>query len=489
MRRLRSQDGAVVAIVVMILAIGLLVGGAAVAETLSTRSHANRDLRSQRALHAANAGIQAVLYQQNELDLRSLELNGGPLGLSTLLDCVVPKLDVSLKVTGLVSTTVNSAGICPATDGTGGGGSGYVGQPTGDHGYYQAVFVPGATAPGGASSGRVILNPAVVSLAWDDNGNAADTSHYVMRKVEAVLAPIDPLQALEAAHDLKINGLLGLTSVLNGNARANNDVTVPPLLFANTNLSNGLIGSVTYGNNYSGLLSLSHLYHTSNSVNRSVVSISPSKADCSVASNCSALGATYSSTTHKFSLTNSATVNFGPGDYVFCDFNATSGTLNFNATAAAPVRIFIDSPTSTRCSGNSGSQGNFVAKKGVQNALAGLANATGATGLQIYVVGNGTYNGTTVEIDGTNPGVIQSAIVYAPKSQVSETAGCLLFLCIGLEGSVIGYDTTINATLFTQDLELSNYPLYAGLGAFHVQKYVECAASYPLSPTNPTSGC
>jgi hypothetical protein len=481
MRRLRSQDGAVVAIVLMILAIGLLVGGAAVAETLSTRSHANRDLRSQRALHAANAGVQAVLYQQNELDLRSLEFNGGPLGLATLLDCVVPTLDVNLKVTGLATVQATSAGVCPMTDGTGGGGSGYAGQPTGDNGHYQAVFIPGATAPAGASSGRVTLNPSVVALGWDDNGNASDTSHYTPRKVQAVLAPIDPLQALEAGHDLKINGLALITAVLNGNARANNNVTTP-LLFSNLNLSNGLIGSVTYGNNYSGLLSLSHLYHSANSVNRSTISISPSKPDCTPATNCTALGAAYNSSTHKFTLT-SGTVNIPAGDYVFCNFSATGGTLNLQDTVAAPVRIFVDDPRSTRCSGNAGAQGNFTATNGLQNALQGTLGALGATGVQVYVVGNGTNGGTSVNIGSGLLGVIQSSIVYAPTSNVTETS------TVALQGSIVGYDVTVTATAFTQDLNLNNYPLYAGLGAFHVQKYVECTATYPLSLTSPTSGC
>jgi hypothetical protein len=309
-----------------------------------------------------------------------------------------------------------------------------------------------------------------------------------VRKVMAVLAPIDPFQALEAGNDLKINGLLGLTATLNGNARANHNVTVPSVLFANTNLSSGLIGSVTYGNAYSGLLSISHLFHAANSVNRSAISISPTKPDCTPAGNCTGLGSAYSSTTHKFALS-SGTATFAPGDYVFCNFSYTGGTITFNDTAAAPVRIFIDSPSSARCSGNTGSQGNFVTSKALQNPLAGLTGATGASGLQIYAVGNGTNDGTSVTVAGGSLNVIQSMIVYAPTSNVTISAGCTLVVCAALEGSFIGYDTTINATLISQDLNLNNYPLYAGLGAFHVQKYVECKAIYPLDVTNPTNGC
>jgi hypothetical protein len=260
-----------------------------------------------------------------------------------------------------------------------------------------------------------------------------------------------------------------------------------PTLFSNTNLSNGLLGSVTYGGTITPGIAISHLSHQSNSVNRSAISISASKPDCTPAANCTALGRAYNSVTHKFAMS-SGSATFNAGDYVFCDFNVTGGTLTFNDTASAPVRIFIDSPTSSRCSGNSGSQGSFVASKGLQNPLAGLSGATGASGLQIYVVGNGTNNGTNVTIAGS-AGVIQSMIVYAPTSNVQVTAGCTLVVCAALEGSFIGYDATISATLITQDLNLNNYPLYAGLGAFHVQKYVECKAIYPLDVLNPTNGC
>jgi hypothetical protein len=493
MSRLRGQDGAVVAIVIMVMTVGLLIGGAALAETLATRSHATRDLRSQRALHAAGAGVQAVLYQQNELDLQNLGFNGGVLGLSTLLDCVVPKLDVNLKVTGVATTFVNSAGVCPLTDGTGGGGSGYAGQPTGNHASYQAGFVPGVTTLGGA------FNPKIVSLGWDDNGDPSTTSRYVMRKVEAILAPVAPLQAVEATGNLTFNGPLSALGInllvtLNGSAAANGNVTTPAV-FADVDLSGSLIGSLTYGGTYSGAaLSVSKLQHVANSVNRPPISISPTKPDCSVAANCTNLGSAYNSTTHKFATTGSTNVTFQAGDYVFCNFSYTAGSVAFNDSPAAPVRIFIDNPHSTRCAGNNGSQGNFVATPGLLN---GTNTLLGSTGLQVYVVGDGggNDNATTVTIGGSSS-LTESMILYAPTSTVTvgSCSGVLVALtCTPLvEGSYIGGNVTINATVVTQDLNVNNYPLYAGLGAFKVQKYVECTPSYPLvltSLASLTSGC
>jgi hypothetical protein len=42
------------------------------------------------------------------------------------------------------------------------------------------------------------------------------------------------------------------------------------------------------------------------------------------------------------------------------------------------------------------------------------------------------------------------------------------------EGSVIGNDTTVNALVITQDLDIGNYPLYAGINAFRVTQYIQC---------------
>lgn len=496
-RPLRDEAGYSIVIVLALLVIGVGLGAAALAGVLASRSHANRDSRSRRALQAADAGIQSVLWTQNQLNLPSLDWNAGPAGLSQRLDCVVPAFDMQLKVTGLATASVNSAGVCPTGSGAGAPGNGLTaGFPVGDHAAYKVQYLPGTTAQGSGGVGRTTMNPKIVALGYDDGGDTSNTAGYVARRVEAVLAPIDPLQAVEAQGDLTFNGLLGLAAVLNGNARTNGDFTAPPV-FANTDLAGGLIGSVTYGGSISSGVNIAHKVRAAGSVNRPPVSIASSKPNCSMAANCTALGPAYDPVKDTFSLS-SGSVTFQPGDYVFCNFNVTGGTVTAAATAAAPVRIFIDSPKSSRCSGNGlgSAQGNLVAKTGINNLLSSLPNATGASGLQLYVVGTQNSspvydNGTTAEIDGSF-GVIQSFVLYAPTSRVTVTAGCSLVLCTALQGAVIGDSVTINATLFTQDLNLSGYPLYPGLGAFHVQQYVECPVPSPASDLpspDPTSGC
>jgi hypothetical protein len=513
-RAASSEDGYVIMVAVAMLAIALAIGAATLGETLSSRSHADRDVRVKRALQAADAGISTILYQQNELPLEQLEWNGGPVQLSSFLDCVVPTVDVNLKVTGVATASADAAGVCPDTSGPGHPASGSASFPVGDHSYFQARFIPGAANNGQHRS----LSAKVVAVGYDDAGNSASTSGYTIRRVEAILAPLDPFEALEATGNLTMQGTslttLGLTvgaATLNGNARANGSVSLPTV-FANTSLGGGLFGSVTYGTSITSGIAISHVSQGSSSFTRSPVSISPSKASCPAAdatvsrqANCADFAAYYSSINNTVTVPSGSTITIPPGDYVFCNFTS-AGTVTANATSAAPVRIFIDSPSSARCTGKVGAAGNFAANGGVGNLLANTTSATGASGLQIYVVGDGggydnntsvTIKARPVSLAGVGSSTpIQSFVVYAPTSSVTvdncNTINLVLItgdVCGAIQGAIIGDNVSIKTTLFTQDLDLTAYPLYSGLGAFRVQQYIECTPVYPLPTPDPTTGC
>jgi hypothetical protein len=235
---------------------------------------------------------------------------------------------------------------------------------------------------------------------------------------------------------------------------------------------------------------------SSSIIQRSTVTISPTRPNCSVAANCTALGSAYNSTTNTFSLT-TGSVSFQPGDYVFCNFNATGGTLNISPSSAAPVRIFIDSPTSTRCASNGlgTNQGNFNDTVSFANGLLGTGGLLASSGFQVYVVGNGTNDGSTVQIGPTGTSGLLSltsltlgAIVYAPTSRVTiNVAGSAGIF----EGAVVGYDTTVAALTITQDLDIGNYPLYAGINAFRPVQYIQCdnMVKTLTQSTSDSNGC
>jgi hypothetical protein len=504
-----------VVVVMLLLVIGIAIGGAALTETLASRSQASRDVRVKRALQAADAGLATELYRANQLNLSTLNLSGGPINwsqvLHDLLVCPVPVV-VSGQIGPLafVQASASTGNPCPSNSGSGVTNPGPTHEPVGNHSYFDARFVPAASAVGDFRQ----LAPKIVALGVDDNGNAADSNRYVVRRVEAVLAPIDPFHALEANHDLTVN--VPTATTFNGTARAGHNLTLVgtgllglgTLTGLNLTLSGGLLAptALDYGCTFTPnsviRVTLGNFTQVPSGGNcsspffsRPTISISPSKANCS--SSCPASG--YSGGNQdEIYITNGSSVTFAPGDYVLCSFQ-TNGPVNVNPTATAPVRIFIDSPSSNRCkdfknhtsppAGFKAAPGNFIATQGIGNLLA----ATHPSQAQVYVVGNGTNDGTTVTSTESGLSLGQAFFLYAPTSSVNLSSAALLGLGGTLAGAYVGYDLTVSATVITQDLGLLNYPLSASLGVFHVQQYIDCStmsvSQFDSASNDPTSGC
>ncbi len=512
--RARGEDGFAIVAVLALLVIGLGLGAVAVAESLDSHDLANQDQRQRAAQQATDAGIQTQLYQQGEQNIMStLSLGGGPLNLSTMLDCLIPQTSVTGQLTGtLLSASVfsSTAGVCPGSS-TGGVTSGTIPvQALGHHTYYQSEFIPGASSLNGGT-----LFPKIVSLGWNDNGGNGRT---VYSRQEVILAPIAPLRTLEAQGNLSITGISALgagVSTAYGNISANGNLTTPTsfTMLDLDNLAGGILGSATYGGTYSGFLTIPPPVKVTQPVVRQPVSVSSGKKSCpDVADTCaytagvSGISRGYSAATNTFSIS-SGTATFAPGDYVLCSFNAT-GTAGVTAqpTASAPVRIFIDSPTSARCNSTvtnaalnqyndkaDANRGNFTAANGVANGLLGSNDITDSAALQIYVVGDqntsNTYdNATTVTLGSdcnallcTNPLTV-GLILYAPTSSVSLYTGACVNLivkvCTGgtFWGSIIGDNVNAQAATFSENLAIGNSPLYNGVEVYHPIQFVQCTA-------------
>jgi Tfp pilus assembly protein PilV len=315
--RLGNQDGFAMFYVLAVLVIAIGFGAAALAETLDSRNLTTRDGRVRRAQQASDAGVRRILYQQAESNIDNWNLNGGPLGLSTVLDCLPMTLNASAQISGLTTASVNAAGVCPQTSGS--NSSTYT-EPLGNHAYEQAEFIPGQTNfLGGAER---IHYPKIVSLGWDDNG-----TNKVYARQEVILAPIAPLQAVEGMNNVTINGLsaLGLNTAVavNGDLSARGTLTLPSV-YAGVNLSTTsgslqatvaaptISGSVVSTVN-GGTVSQSQI------VQRPTITISSSKSDCpsgGCPSVSNAVGSDgYNSTSHAFTMTSaSESVTFQPGD-------------------------------------------------------------------------------------------------------------------------------------------------------------------------------
>ncbi len=527
-----DERGFAIVIVMLVLVIGLAVGAAAVAETLDSRDAANRQSRLDRAQAAADAGIQAQVYLQANSPaavLNAYNLNGGPLGLATpFLACTVAELNGSALTGTLANLGVNAGSVCPPSATTSGGtGTTVPTHSDGDHAFDQSEFIPDPQMPFGA--GETVLYPKIVALGWDDKGISSDADHHVVYdREEAILAPIAPLQAVEAQGNLTLSGvsLLGINvaGTVNGNLQAAGSVTAPAALVMANLSGGGILGTVTHGGGYSGpALTVGAGVFQATPPQRQPITVSAAKASCpDAADTCSGISTGYSASTNTFGLSAGQSATFAAGDYVFCSFNAASGSTVTapSITATGPVRIFIDSPTSKRCNSTvtvaslnqyndkaDANRGNFLAPSGITNGL--LSGLTAASNLQIYVVGdqnatNPYDNATTVNVGasttctltvpivGTCIGVapvLLGMVIYAPTSTVTVNTGACVsalgipVICTGgvFEGSIVGDNVTMSAATITQDLDITNYPLYNGVNAIHPIAFKQCTAATSLA--------
>jgi Tfp pilus assembly protein PilX len=527
LRLRRDQRGYVIVTVLLLLLVGLLLGAVAIAESLDSRTHANRDARSIRAQQAADAGIQSTLYAQNQLDLGSLDLNGGQGALANLVDCSHITLSASLQVTGIIGAAANANGVCQPPCNTASTCTGTSNPscpvpcliPAGDHSGYETEFVPGASATNSDRS----FKPKIVSVGVDWGTDINDTAHYVIRREEAVLAPIDPFKTLEANHDLAFQVTAATT--FNGTARAAQHLDfdlggLPAGAFTMTNLLGGgghVINSpnidvgcgTTYQKYNFPFINLFAIVAVGGTINypntcgsgffnRPAISMSSAKANCSSTCPTAAMG--YVAAGDYVYNTNAlTTITLQPGDYVFCGFQTNGPVVPSVTATSAPVRIFIDSPTSSRCASSSPpalDKGNFYASQGISNAL----GATQSQQVQVYVVGNGTdgqFTSGTTNCSRTNSGtaviagpasLAQAFFIYAPTSCVQASS------TVAIAGSIIGWDVSTSSILYTQDPGLSNYSFANNVAAFRPIQYIECPPVFPLptsgsTATDPTSGC
>ncbi len=508
-RRIADERGYVLVVVMALMAVAIAGAFALLASTLSAQQLTTRDTRVRAAQQAADAGLQATLYEQSETNLGSTyNDNGGVLGLSNFLDCDVPQVSASGQITGIVSLNAGTGGVCPQGE-TGSGTATSNWQSLGNHTYYQAESVPNETqfehGSSGGSSSEDLEFPEFVAVGCSaatitdcENDDSSPTAQYW--REEVILQPVSPLQAIEGMGNVTISGLsaLGLgEATLNGDVQTLGKLTTPTaLLGLNTALTSSGLFPTLAASSFGGTI-----VSTAQEVTATPCEAGDPSSNCiiqrqpvtltnSACTPCSsAMGSDYSATTHAFTQT-SGTVNLTAGQYVLCNFDATGGTLNVQS---GPVQIFVASPNSTLCSGNgytetSGSWngGNFIAANGIDNSLKGsvngVSNAIDPSELQIYDLGDGGGydNATSVTIGNqsssllsVNP-ITEAMVVYAPTSSVNlNTSVCLTLAIVGrvcaggvFEGSVVGDNTTVTAGTITQDLDIGNYPLYTGVNAF-----------------------
>ncbi len=534
--RYADERGYVLVMLLAVMLFALAIGTAVLAETISSRQLTTHDMRVRRAQQAADAGVQQQLYDESEQNVAaSYNFTGGPLALTGFVDCLVPEFNASVQLTGLYAYA-SSAGACPSAWSSSTGGA-LAPQYTAldNHDYYESEYFSNKEEVGGSGYGSVVEFPDVVALGCDSSSPSTCSttpgpSGNAYSRELVKLAPTGPLQAIEGVGNVTINGLsaLGLGAVaINGDIDAGGQLTWPTIAAA-VNVSGSSIAATFAAKSFnpsngittaqkvtlSGYCSAGAPSATCDIERPAPITSATTCAACASGITCaSCTGGGYNSGTDTFALTG-GTATFAAGDYVFCNFNATGGTINTTPSSTAPVRIFILPPNLSNPSGpcyGQGSQnastgvwtgvGNFTAIDGLNNALTGSVNGvTGAlnpSGLQIYDEGDGNWDNDTSVSIGEPAGCAalcinltslapQTMVVYAPTSSVNLNTGtcsvglgatCLVGTASAFAGSVVGDNVEITATVITQDLDLGNYPLDSGSSALRPSQYVQCDAS------------
>ncbi len=350
------------------------------------------------------------------------------------LDCDVPQVSASGRITGIVSLNAGTGGVCPQGE-TGSGTATSNWQSLGNHTYYQAESVPNETqfehGSSGGSSSEDLEFPEFVAVGCSaatitdcEDDDSSPTAQYW--REEVILQPVSPLQAIEGMGNVTISGLsaLGLgEATLNGDVQTLGKLTTPTaLLGLNTALTSSGLFPTLAASSFGGTI-----VSTAQEVTATPCEAGDPSSNCiiqrqpvtltnSACTPCSsAMGSDYSATTHAFTQTG-GTVNLTAGQYVLCNFDATGGTLNVQS---GPLQIFVASPNSTLCSGNgyteaSGSWdgGNFIAANGIDNSLKGPSTASPTRSIRASC--RSTISGTGA-VTTTRP---------ASPSEISRAACC-----------------------------------------------------------------
>jgi hypothetical protein len=271
----------------LIAVVGMVVVLGAVGLAIATSGQASHDERTRGAQQAADAGVQQQLYLQSDSNGVGYNVTSGSIG--SLLDCVLPALNVSGQISG-VTLVADTAGSCPQPTCPSGGANCTSGvssawTPLGAQDYYESRYLANPHLQGSSVAGDSSYEvefPEILSIgchsATATCGTVSGANSYSRQLM--VLDPTAPLQSIEAQNNATITGgasalssafsllgLGGLCSILNilcptlpitavaGNVTAGNNITLPTVTVGgNLNLASylslsGLTTLVTNLNN------------------------------------------------------------------------------------------------------------------------------------------------------------------------------------------------------------------------------------------------
>jgi hypothetical protein len=441
-RSFRSERGVAlpVALGILFLVAGLTTIAAKAG--VVTNHFAQRDRNAQRALQAANAGVEATIYQLNLLQPRNLE-------------CVIK--DVATNTLRIVP--VDPDGWCITQT-----------EDLGDGATYTARA---SSAISLNTNGQLLIQRKIVST-----GTVNGVKRRVMLSSNAATgAPLFPanyaaisLSSVDYGNSVFINGGVGSNGniTLSNYAEVcgaatpgpgktltlNNNATVCPGYSTSPATTNFVLAPVDQGTSA-----------TQNDNNRICV------ADTCTGS------VSWNAASRTLELTNDGTVTLSGDVYSFCKIDLRNFSKLRIAARTTPLRIYFDTPEA--CGAPSG---NYMQLSLAQSS--GIVNLnTDPTTLQIMVAGSSSH-ASSIEFHNTGDAALDVVMtIYAPLSTVlfensTRIKGALAAKSIQLQNSVeITYDERVTDITALNTARL--FQLDSG--------FQECTATPTGTP--PDSGC
>lgn len=481
MRHMRSQDGIVMPVVIIILAISLLLAIVAGSQVLAAQETARRDINSTEALQAADAGLQTSVSRMNQLDLTGVN---GITGLLTSLPCII-------NGTGVNITTVNlslATAACPAVTETMANGASWSARVT-----YNITI----------SGTRIQINPYVVSTG---------TAGKLTRRVKATLNLLnlsDPLSAVQGLNSVTLNGtLLAPALVPAGDVRSNGNIT----------MSTGLLGAGTtsivtqnatpgpgHGFTFTGGSSSQCLLwacvlgsHAAAANNFGLAPVSPpaTNDDADFDTGAGALcpggvcpgGGTWNASKRILTLTGADLTLKAGHSYWFCNVTMTNGsTLTSPIQLTTASVIYMEDPGDSFCNNGTGQNGSISL---TGNSVFTNLNVALPQTLQIYAQGSSsTTTAVTITPAGGLLGTVGSALnplgmlIYAPQSNVSLQNTFMTGMVAGKNVSLLSGTSVTNAA------GLLTLPLDSLFPVFKIKQYTECSTVVPTAGQPIDTGC
>lgn len=454
LRRAADEDGIIVPVTMMVMAIALILIAVAAGSAGFSSDSANQDRYAKRAQQAADAGISVALDRMNRLDV------------TRGAGSVPTPLCVAVAADGTLSLTLGVYGTwCPA-----------VSEQLGDGVSYSYRVQP------------ILQLDNATTVSW--SVVATGTVHGVTRRV---IVDATALTGQPLIGDYSIISLLDLnvqnSAWIIGNTRSNGNINLGnSARICPGTATPGPGKAFTYSNGATPSQACNQATTdtpvTLSPVNQAQAPTFNDNARICTSDPCSRTGVSYEPATRRLVLAGGS-LTLGGGVYSFCQIE-TQGNSQLNVALGARVKIYIDAPEN--CPGQPAFNVGGIM---FSNQTSVTNPNTDPTYLQMYVVGSPTAgvcsslplpspNKCGVMLGNNNTSYF---MLYAPYSAVDINNR------IDLHGAVAAKQISIsNNSKISFEQSVANVVSTSIFPVFKVQGYRECAPTGGTLP-NAAAGC